>query len=116
MLVKDKFDIAFRCDTAHDRHGVVTKSVGLLPSNHYLSVCIDYLFGNRPGWRADAAVGKTVVSSSMIDRVAAKHGRRVQEGPVGFKWFVDGLLAGARGLPGGESARAWRVRRDGTAV
>jgi len=113
--LKDKFDIAFACDTDHDRHGVVAKSVGLLPPNHYLAVCIHYLFGNRPGWPKDAAVGKTMVSSSMIDRVAAKLGRRVYEVPVGFKWFVDGLIAGRLGFVGEESAGASFLRRDGTA-
>jgi phosphoglucomutase len=113
--LKDKFDIAFACDTDHDRHGVVAKSVGLLPPNHYLAVCIHYLFANRLGWPKDAAVGKTMVSSSMIDRVAAKLGRRLYEVPVGFKWFVDGLLAGRLGFGGEESAGASFLRRDGTA-
>jgi phosphoglucomutase len=113
--LKDKFDIAFACDTDHDRHGVVAKSVGLLPPNHYLAVCIHYLFGNRPGWHKEAAVGKTVVSSSIIDRVAAKLGRRLYEVPVGFKWFVEGLLAGWLGFGGEESAGASFLRRDGTA-
>ena len=90
--LKDRFDIAFACDTDHDRHGIVTKNAGLLPPNHYLAVAIDYLFQHRPGWRKDAAVGKTVVSSQMIDRVAAKLGRTLYEVPVGFKWFVEGLL------------------------
>ncbi len=112
--LKDRFDIAFGCDTDHDRHGVVTKSVGLMPPNHYLSVCVDYLFANRPGWRRDAAVGKTVVSSSMIDRVAAKRGRHLHEVPVGFKWFVDGLLNGSLGFAGEASAGASFLRRDGT--
>jgi phosphoglucomutase len=112
--LKDKFDIAVACDTDHDRHGVVTKSVGLLPPNHYLSVCIHYLFGNRTKWRKDAAVGKTVVSSSMIDRVAEKLGRRLHEVPVGFKWFVDGLLDGSLGFSGEESAGASFLRLDGT--
>jgi phosphoglucomutase len=112
--LKDKFDIAFACDTDHDRHGVVARSVGLMPPNHYLSVCIHYLFSHRPGWRKDAAVGKTVVSSSMIDRVAAKLGRRLHEVPVGFKWFVDGLLDGGLGFAGEESAGASFVRRDGS--
>ncbi|MGO9275628.1 MAG: alpha-D-glucose phosphate-specific phosphoglucomutase, partial [Terriglobia bacterium] len=113
--LKDKFDIAFACDTDHDRHGVVAKSVGLLPPNHYLAVCIHYLFANRPGWQEDAAVGKTMVSSSMIDRVAGKLGRRLYEVPVGFKWFVEGLLAGRLGFVGEESAGASFLRRDGTA-
>ena len=114
IALKDKFDIAVACDTDHDRHGVVTKSVGLLPPNHYLSVCIHYLFGNRTKWRKDAAVGKTVVSSSMIDHVAGKLGRRVHEVPVGFKWFVDGLLDGSLGFTGEESAGASFLRSDGT--
>jgi phosphoglucomutase len=112
--LKDKFDVAFACDTDHDRHGVVTRSSGLLPPNHYLGVCVDYLYANRAGWRKDAAVGKTVVSSSMIDRVAAKLGRRVVEVPVGFKWFVDGLLSGALGFAGEESAGASFLSRDGS--
>jgi phosphoglucomutase len=112
--LKDKFDIAVACDTDHDRHGIVTKSAGLLPPNHYLSVCIHYLFGNRPKWRADSAVGKTVVSSSMIDRVTEKLGRRLHEVPVGFKWFVDGLLNGSLGFAGEESAGASFLRIDGT--
>src|SRR6202034_1108424 len=91
--MKDKFDIAFAADADHDRHGIVTKGTGLLPPNHYLSVCIHYLFANRDKWAKDVAVGKTVVSSGMIDRVAARLGRRLFEVPVGFKWFVEGLLA-----------------------
>src|SRR5579863_1455829 len=91
IALKDKFDIAFACDTDHDRHGVVTKSSGLMPPNHYLSVCVHYLYARRPNWRGDAAVGKTVVSSSMIDRVSERLGRRLYEVPVGFKFFVDGL-------------------------
>jgi len=113
--LKDRFDVAFGCDTDHDRHGIVTRSAGLLPPNHYLSVAIDYLFSHRPSWRADAAVGKTVVSSSMIDRVAAARGRSVYEVPVGFKWFVDGLLSGRLGFTGEESAGASFLRRDGGA-
>jgi phosphoglucomutase len=113
VAMKDGFDIAFACDTDHDRHGIVTKSAGLLPPNHYLSVCIYYLFANRPQWGKDAAVGKTVVSSSMIDRVAAKLGRKLYEVPVGFKYFVDGLLHGALGFAGEESAGASFLRRDG---
>ena len=112
--LKDRFDIAFACDADHDRHGVVTKSAGLLPPNHYLSVCIHYLFGNRPKWSKDVAVGKTVVSSSMIDRVTAKLGRQLYEVPVGFKWFVEGLLPGRLGFAGEESAGATFLRRDGT--
>jgi len=112
--MKDRFDLAFGCDTDHDRHGIVTRSVGLMPPNHYLAVSIFYLFQNRPGWRKDAAVGKTVVSSGMIDRVCAKLGRRVHETPVGFKWFVDGLLDGSLGFVGEESAGAAFLRHDGT--
>ena len=112
--LKDKFDIAVACDTDHDRHGVVTKSAGLLPPNHYLSVCIHYLYGNRTKWRKETAVGKTVVSSSMIDRVAENLGRRVHEVPVGFKWFVGGLLDGSLGFAGEESAGASFLRLDGT--
>lgn len=112
--LKDRFDIAFGCDTDHDRHGIVTKSAGLLPSNHYLSVAIFYLFQHRPKWRNGAAVGKTVVSSRMIDRVTAKLGRKLYEVPVGFKWFVDGLLAGSLGFGGEESAGASFVRLDGS--
>ncbi len=112
--LKDKFDVAFACDTDHDRHGVVTRSTGLLPPNHYLAVCVHYLYANRAGWRKDAAVGKTVVSSSMIDRVAAKLGRKVVEVPVGFKWFVEGLLSGSLGFAGEESAGASFLSRDGS--
>lgn len=112
--LKDKFDIAFACDTDHDRHGVVAKSVGLLPPNHYLSVAIFYLFQNRPHWRNTAAVGKTLVSSQMIDHVATKLGRRLYEVPVGFKWFVDGLLDGSLGFGGEESAGASFSRLDGS--
>lgn len=111
--LKDRFDIAFACDTDHDRHGVVTKGVGLLPPNNYLAVCIDYLMRHRPGWRPDAGVGKTIVSSSMIDRVVAALGRRLFEVPVGFKWFVDGLMDGSLGFVGEESAGAAFLRRDG---
>jgi phosphoglucomutase len=112
--LKDRFEIAFACDTDHDRHGIVTKSAGLLPPNHYLSVAILYLFQHRPKWRKEAAVGKTVVSSQMIDRVAAKLGRKLYEVPVGFKWFVDGLLDGSLGFGGEESAGASFVRLDGS--
>ncbi len=115
IALKDRFDVAFGCDTDHDRHGIVTRSSGLLPTNHYLAVAIDYLFTHRPGWRAEAAVGKTVVSSQMIDRVAGKLGRRLYEVPVGFKWFVDGVLDGSLGFGGEESAGATFVRRDGSA-
>jgi phosphoglucomutase len=114
IALKDRFDIAFAADTDHDRHGIVTKSSGLLPPNHYLAVAISYLFSHRPQWRADAAVGKTVVSSSMIDRVTAKLGRRLHEVPVGFKYFVDGLLDGSLGFGGEESAGASFLRRDGS--
>jgi phosphoglucomutase len=113
--LKDRFDVAFACDTDHDRHGIVTHSSGLLPPNHYLSAAIFYLFQNRPQWRSDAAVGKTVVSTQMIDRVTAKLGRRLYEVPVGFKWFVDGLLDGSLGFGGEESAGATFIRRDGSA-
>ena len=112
--LKDRFDVAFACDTDHDRHGIVTASGGLLPPNHYLSVMIDYLFRNRPNWSANAAVGKTVVSSQMIDRVAKRLGRRLYEVPVGFKWYVDGLVKGTLGFGGEESAGASFSRRDGT--
>lgn len=112
--LKGRFDIAFACDTDHDRHGIVTRSAGLLPPNHYLSVAIDYLFTHRPKWRQAAVVGKTVVSSQMIDRVTAKLGRKLYEVPVGFKWFVDGLLDGSLGFAGEESAGASFVRLDGS--
>jgi phosphoglucomutase len=112
--LKDRFQIAFACDTDHDRHGVVTRSAGLLAPNHYLSVAIFYLFQHRPGWRSDAAVGKTMVSSQMIDRVAAKLKRKLYEVPVGFKWFVEGLLDGSLGFGGEESAGASFVRLDGS--
>jgi phosphoglucomutase len=111
--LKDRYDIAFACDTDHDRHGIVTKSAGLLPPNHYLSVAIFYLFRHRPNWRKEAAVGKTVVSSQMIDRVTAKLERKLYEVPVGFKWFVDGLLDGSLGFGGEESAGASFARFDG---
>lgn len=112
--LKDKFDIAFACDTDHDRHGIVTRSAGLLQPNHYLSAAIYYLFRHRPNWSKDAAVGKTLVSSQMIDRVAAKVGRSLYEVPVGFKWFVDGLLHGLLGFGGEESAGASFLRLDGS--
>lgn len=111
--LKDRFDIAFACDTDHDRHGIVTKGAGLLPPNHYLSVCIHYLFANREKWGKEVAVGKTVVSSTMIDRVAASLHRRLYEVPVGFKWFVQGLLEEWLGFAGEESAGASFLRRDG---
>ncbi|MGP8202052.1 MAG: phosphoglucomutase (alpha-D-glucose-1,6-bisphosphate-dependent) [Limisphaerales bacterium] len=112
--MKDRFDLAFACDTDHDRHGIVTRSAGLLPPNHYLSVSIFHLFQHRPKWRKEASVGKTLVSSQMIDRVTAKVGRKLYEVPVGFKWFVDGLLDGSLGFVGEESAGASFVRLDGT--
>src|SRR5512143_1268111 len=112
--LKDQFEIAFACDTDHDRHGVVTRSVGLLPPNHYLSAAIYYLFQHRPEWPETAAVGKTLVSSQMIDRVTAKLGRKLYEVPVGFKWFVDGLLDGSLGFGGEESAGVSFVRLDGS--
>ena len=114
LALKDRYDVAFACDTDHDRHGVVTGSSGLLPPNHYLAVMIDYLFRHRTQWSAHAAVGKTVVSSAMIDRVASRLGRRLYEVPVGFKWFVDGLVDGSLGFGGEESAGASFLRRDGT--
>jgi len=112
--LRDRFDVAFACDTDADRHGIVSRSAGLMNPNQYLSVAIAYLFTNRPGWPAQAAIGKTVVSSSMIDRVAAKLGRDLVEMPVGFKWFVDGLIDGRFGFAGEESAGASFLRRDGT--
>jgi phosphoglucomutase len=114
IAVKDRYDIAFACDTDHDRHGIVTRSDGLLPTNHYLAVAIDYLFTHRPQWNARAAVGKTVVSSAMIDRVTKRLDRRLYEVPVGFKWFVDGLQDGSVAFAGEESAGAAFLRRDGT--
>jgi phosphoglucomutase len=110
--LKDSFDVAFGCDTDHDRHGVVTRSAGLLNPNHYLAAAISYLFANRPHWR-NAGVGKTLVSSSIIDKVAADLGRPLLETPVGFKWFVDGLLNGSLGFGGEESAGASFLRMDG---
>jgi phosphoglucomutase len=112
--LKDRFDVAFASDTDADRHGIVSHSAGLLEPNHYLAVAIDYLFANREGWPAPVAVGKTVVSSSMIDRVAARLGRRLMEVPVGFKWFVEGLVGGTIGFCGEESSGATFLRRDGT--
>jgi len=112
--LKDSYDVAFACDTDHDRHGIVTRSSGLLLPNHYLSVLIDYLFRHRPEWRGDAAVGKTLVSTALIDRVAKRLGRQLYEVPVGFKWFVDGLFDGSLGFGGEESAGASFLRRDGT--
>jgi phosphoglucomutase len=113
--LKDRYDIAFGNDTDFDRHGIVTPSVGLMNPNHYLSVAIDYLFRERNDWPQDTAIGKTLVSSSMIDRIAAASGRTLCEVPVGFKWFVDGLLDGSFGFGGEESAGASFLRRDGTA-
>jgi phosphoglucomutase len=112
--LKERFDIAFACDTDHDRHGIVTASSGLMPPNHYLAVAIDYLFRHRTGWRSDAAVGKTVVSSAMIDRVSHRLGRDLYEVPVGFKWFVAGLVDGSLGFGGEESAGASFSRIDGS--
>lgn len=111
--LKDRFEIAFACDTDHDRHGIVIRGAGLLPPNHYLSAAVFYLFRNRPNWGRKAAVGKTVVTSMMIDRVAAKLGRNLYEVPVGFKWFVDGLLDGSLAFGGEESAGASFLRRGG---
>ena len=112
--LKNRFDIAFACDTDHDRHGIVTRSSGLLAPNHYLSVAIFYLFQYRTKWSKEAAVGKTMVSSQMIDRVTAKLGRKLYEVPVGFKWFVDGLLNGSLGFGGEESAGVSFLRLDGS--
>ena len=112
--MKDRFDIAFGNDADADRHGIVTPSAGLLNPNHFLAVAIHYLFQNRSGWRGDAVVGQTVVSSSLIDRVAASLGRSLAEVPVGFKWFVGGLLDGSYGFGGEESAGASFLRKDGT--
>ena len=112
--LREHFDIAFANDTDADRHGIVTRSNGLMNPNHYLAAAIAYLFAHRPQWRADSAVGKTVVSSAIIDRVAAKLGRRLVETPVGFKWFVDGLIGGSFGFAGEESAGASFLRRDGS--
>jgi phosphoglucomutase len=113
ISLKDRFDVAFACDTDHDRHGIVTRSAGLMNPNHYLAVAISYLFRNRPEWQPRASVGKTLVSSGMIDHVASKLGRKLVEVPVGFKWFVEGLLDGSLGFGGEESAGASFLRRDG---
>jgi phosphoglucomutase len=113
IALKDRFDVAWACDTDHDRHGIVAKSTGLLNPNHYLAVSIDYLFSHRPDWPSAAGVGKTVVSSSMIDRVTARLERTLNEVPVGFKWFVDGLVNSSIGFGGEESAGASFLRRDG---
>src|SRR5258708_14626643 len=112
--LKDKFDVAFACDADADRHGIGAKSVGLLPSNHYLAAMVFYLFQNRPNWRSDVAVGKTLVSSSILDRIAAGLSRRMYEVPVGFKYFVEGLQAGWLGFGGEESAGAAFLRIDGS--
>ena len=114
ISMRERFDVAFGCDTDHDRHGIVTRSAGLMPTNHYLSVAIDYLFRNRPRWGPQSAVGKTVVSSGMIDRVTARLSRRLFEVPVGFKWFVDGLIDGSLAFVGEESAGATMTRQDGS--
>jgi phosphoglucomutase len=111
--MKTRFDLSFACDTDHDRHGIVTGGAGLLPPNHFLAVAVFRLFQDRPKWPKEMAVGKTVVSSAMIDRVTAKLGRKLYEVPVGFKWFVDGLLDGSLGFGGEESAGATFVRLDG---
>jgi phosphoglucomutase len=112
--MRDRFDVAFANDPDHDRHGIVTPTAGLMNPNHYLAVAISYLFAHRPQWSVEAAVGKTLVSSGIIDRVSAGLGRRLLEVPVGFKWFVDGLLSGELGFGGEESAGASFLRRDGT--
>ena len=114
IALKDRFDIAFGNDTDHDRHGIVTRSAGLMNPNHFLVSSIEYLFASRPGWRSGAAIGKTIVSSSMVDRLASKLGRALVEVPVGFKWFVPGLLDGSLGFGGEESAGASFLRRDGS--
>ena len=114
IALKDQYDVAFASDTDHDRHGIVTRTAGLLNPNHYLATAIDYLFRHRPDWKVEAGIGKTVVSSSMIDRVAASLGRKLVEVPVGFKYFVDGLLTGSLGFGGEESAGASFLRRDGS--
>ena len=114
IALKDRFDVAFGNDADNDRHGIVTRSAGLMNPNHYLAVSISYLFANRPGWKPDAGIGKTLVSSTLIDRVAAKQQRKLVEVPVGFKWFVSGLLDGSLGFGGEESAGASFLRRDGS--
>src|ERR1700683_4599376 len=111
--LKDKYDVAWACDTDHDRHGIVTRTAGLLNPNHYLAVCIQYLFTNRPQWSAKVGIGKTLVSSSIIDRVAKGLNRPMLEVPVGFKWFVAGLIDGTLGFVGEESAGASFPRRNG---
>jgi phosphoglucomutase len=114
IAMKEQFDVALANDTDNDRHGIVSRSAGLLNPNHYLAVAISYLFSQRGGWPNNAGVGKTVVSSNMIDRVTNRLGRRLVEVPVGFKWFVEGLLDGSLGFGGEESAGASFLRRDGT--
>jgi phosphoglucomutase len=114
IALKDRFDVAFGNDADNDRHGIVTRSAGLMNPNHYLAVSIFYLFSNRPGWKLDAGIGKTLVSSSLIDRVAVTLTRKLVEVPVGFKWFVNGLLDGSLGFGGEESAGASFLRRDGS--
>ena len=114
IALKDRFDVAFGNDADNDRHGIVTRSAGLMNPNHYLAVAIAYLFAHRPGWNQRAGIGKTLVSSSLIDRVAKKFGRKLVEVPVGFKWFVSGLLDGSLAFGGEESAGAAFIRRDGT--
>jgi phosphoglucomutase len=114
LAMKDRFRISWACDTDHDRHGIVTPGAGLLPPNHYLSAAASYLFQHRPRWGKGAALGKTLVSSQMLDRVAAKLGRKLYEVPVGFKWFVDGLFDGSLGFAGEESAGATFLRLDGS--
>lgn len=115
IRMKDDYPVAFACDTDHDRHGIVTRSAGLMQPNHYLAVAIDYLFRHRPQWKPDTGIGKTLVSSQMIDRVAARLGRKLVEVPVGFKWFVDGLFDGSLGFGGEESAGASFLDREGGA-
>ena len=112
--LKDTYDVAFACDTDHDRHGIVTRGGGLLAPNHYLAVMVEYLFGNRGAWKQGCGIGKTVVSTAMIDRVASRLGRDLYEVPVGFKWFADGLFDGSLGFGGEESAGATFLRRDGS--
>jgi phosphoglucomutase len=114
LALEDRFDVACACDPDHDRHGIVVPSAGLLPPNHYLAAAVEYLFTHRPAWKSDVRVGKTVVTSAMLDRVASRLGRPLYEVPVGFKWFVNGLLDGSVGFAGEESAGASFLRRDGT--
>lgn len=114
IALKDQYDIAFACDTDHDRHGIVAASSGLMLPNRYLALAIDYLFQNRPNWSQDSDVGKSLVSSAIIDRVAARLRRKLYEVPVRFKWLVEGLGGGTLGFGGEESAGASFLRRDGT--